>query len=93
MLGYLRRNLGQVNHFPRALAPSAGQLGPTVRTLLHHVLHPLDGRHADAGKAVGTGLAWFLGLSRLQASDWAYVQSPRRLTALPVGQSVSPSTR
>ena len=64
MLGYLHRNLGQVNHFPSALGPAAGQLGAAVGTLLYHMLHPLGGRHAGAGKAMGPRLAWFLGLGR-----------------------------
>ena len=65
VLGYLHRNLGQVNHFPSALGPATGQLGSAVGTLFHHVFHPLGGRHAGASKAVGPRLALFLGLGRL----------------------------
>ena len=65
MLGYLHWNPVRVNHFPRAQGPAAGQLGAIVRILFHRVLHPLGGRHAGAGKVVGTGLVWFLGLGLL----------------------------
>ena len=61
----LHRNLGQVDDLPRALDPTPGQLGATVGTLLHYMLHSLSGRHADPGKALATLLAWLLGLHRL----------------------------
>ena len=64
MLGNLHRNLGQVDHFPSALGPATGQLGSTVGALFQRVLHPLGGRHAGAGKTVGTALAWPFGLGR-----------------------------
>ncbi len=65
VLGYLRRNLGQVNDLPSALGPTPRQLGSTVGTLLYHMLHPLGGRHASLGKAVATRLAWTFGLGWL----------------------------
>ncbi len=61
VLGYLRRNLGQVNDLPSALGPTPRQLGSTVGTLLYHMLHLLSGRHAGPGKAVATRLAWTFG--------------------------------
>ena len=57
MLGNFHRNLGQVNDFPGAVGPTAGQLGSAVGTVVHGVLHPLGGRHATAGKAVASLLA------------------------------------
>ena len=57
VLGNIRRNLGQVNDFPGAVGPTAGQLGSAVGTVVHGVLHPVGGRHAGAGKAVRPWLA------------------------------------
>ena len=65
MLSYLHRNLGQVDDFPCPLGPTAGQLGSTVGTLFHHMLHSLGRRRAGPGKAVGSRLAWLLGSIRL----------------------------
>ena len=65
VLGNFRRNLGQVDDLPSALGPTAGQLGPTVGTLLQHMLHPPGGRHASPGKAVATRLAGHFGLGWL----------------------------
>ena len=65
VLGYLRRNLGQLDDLPSALGPTPRQLGSTVGTLLYHMLHPLGGRHASLGKAVATRLAWTFGLGWL----------------------------
>ena len=65
VLGNLHRNLGQVNDFPSALGPTAGQPGPAVGALIHRVFYPLGGRHAGPGKAVGPRLAWRFGLGRL----------------------------
>ena len=56
VLGNFRRNPGQVDDLPSALGPATGQLSSAVGTLRHHVLHPLGGRHAGPGKAVGTAL-------------------------------------
>ncbi len=64
VLGNLHRHLGQIDHFPSTLGPAAGQLGPAVGTLLHHMLHPLGGRHAGPGETVGPRLAGLLGLGR-----------------------------
>ena len=61
MLGYLRRNLGQVDDLPSALGPASRQVGPAVGTLLHHMLHSVGGRHAGSGKAVRPGFARLLG--------------------------------
>ncbi len=65
VLGYLHRNLGQVNDLPSALGPTPRQLGSTVGTLLHRMLHPLGGRRAGLGKDVATRLAWTFGLGWL----------------------------
>ena len=61
VLGYLRRNLGQVDHLPSALGPASRQVGPAVGTLLHRMLHSVGGRHPASGKAVRSGFAWPLG--------------------------------
>ena len=65
VLGYLRRNLRQVDHLPSALGPTPRQLGPAVGTLLHHMLHSVGMRHTGSGKAVRSGFARFLGLGWL----------------------------
>jgi hypothetical protein len=62
MLGNFRRNLGQLDDLPSALDPAAGQLGSAVGAVLHHVLYPLGGCHAGAGKALGPRLAGPFGL-------------------------------
>ena len=59
------RNLGQVNHFPRAVGPAPRQSGRAVGTPLHRVLHPSGGRHAGPGKAARARFAWFPGRRRL----------------------------
>ncbi len=61
VLGYLHRNLGQVDDLSSALGPTPRQLGSTVGTLLYHMLHLLGGHHAGPGKAVATRLAWTFG--------------------------------
>ena len=73
MLGDLHRNHRQLDDFPSALGPAAGQVGAAIGTVLHHVLHPLGGCHARAGEAVASLLAGLLlrwglpGRFRLQA--------------------------
>ena len=79
MLGDLRRNHRQLDAFPSAVGPAAGQVGAAIGTALHHVLHPVGGCHARAGEAVasllsGPLLRWGLpGRFRLVAghSGWA----------------------
>ena len=60
VLGNFRRNLRQLDDFPTALGPTAGQLGSAVGAALHHMLHLSRGRHATAGKAVASLLAGLL---------------------------------
>ena len=57
VLGDLHRNHRQLDDFPSALSPAAGQLGSAVGAALHHMLHLSRGRHATAGKAVASLLA------------------------------------
>ena len=57
MLGDLRRNHRQLDDFPSAVGPTAGQVGAAIGTVLHHVLHPVGGCHARAGEAVASLLA------------------------------------
>ena len=78
MLGNLHRNLGQVNDFPSALGPAAGQLSSAVGALFQRVLHPLGRRHAGAGKPVGTALAWPFGLSRFPVGFGLQTGHPTR---------------
>ncbi len=49
VLGYLRRNLGQLDDLPSALGPTPRQLGSTVGTLLHRMLHLLGWLPVDFG--------------------------------------------
>ena len=66
VLGDLHRNHRQLDDFPGALDPAAGQVGAAIGTVLHHVLHPMGGCHARAGEAVGVaacGAAAALGAS------------------------------
>ncbi len=78
VLGYLHRNLGQVDHFPSALGPATGQLSSAVGTLCHRVFHPLGGRHAGAGEAVGTRLARPFGLGRFPVGFGLQTGHPAR---------------
>ena len=78
VLGNLHRNLGQVNDFPSALGPAAGQLSSAVGALFQRVLHPLGRRHAGAGKAVGTALAWPFGLGRFPVGFGLQTGHPTR---------------
>ena len=79
VLGDLHRNHRQLDDFPSALDPAAGQVGAAIGTVLHHVLHPMGRCHATAGKAVasllaGPRLRWGLPARfRLEAghSGWA----------------------
>ena len=57
LLGNFRRNHRQLDDFPNAVGPTAGQVGAAVGAALHHMLHPSGGRHAGAGKAVRPWLA------------------------------------
>ena len=57
MLGDLYRSHRQLDDFPSALSPAPSQVSPAIGTVLHHVLHPLGGRQAPAGKAVASLLA------------------------------------
>ena len=57
VLGNLRRNHRQLDDFPGALGPAARQVGAAIGTDLHHVLHPMGGCHARAGKAVASPLS------------------------------------
>ena len=57
MLGDLHRNHRQLDDFPGALGPAAGQVGAAIGTALHHVLHPMGRCHARAGEAVASLLA------------------------------------
>ena len=54
MLGDLHRNHRQLDDFPSALDPAAGQVGAAIGTVLHHVLHPMGRCHARAGEAVAS---------------------------------------
>ncbi len=78
VLGYLRRNLGQLDDLPSALGPTPRQPGSTVGTLLHRMLHPLGGRHAGPGKAVATRLAWTFGLGWLPVDFGLQTRYPPR---------------
>ena len=82
VLGNLHRNLGQVNDFPSALGPAAGQLSSAVGTLFQRVLHPLGRRHAGAGEPVGTALAWPFGLSRFPLGFGLQTGHPTRAAGL-----------
>ena len=57
VLGDLHRNHRQLDDFPSALGPAAGQVGAAIGTVLHHLLHPLGGCQARAGEAVASLLA------------------------------------
>ncbi len=72
MLGDPYRSHRQLDDFPSALSPAPSQVSPAIGTVLHHVLHPhvlhpLGGRHAPAGKAVASLLAGLLLHRRLAA--------------------------
>ena len=60
MLGDLHGNHRQLDDFPGALDPAAGQVGAAIGTALHHVLHPMGRCHARAGEAVASLLAGLL---------------------------------
>ena len=60
VLGDLHRNHRQLDDFPSALGPAAGQVGAAIGTVLHHVLHPMGRCHAPAGEAVASLLAGLL---------------------------------
>ena len=60
MLGDLHRNHRQLDDFPSALKPAAGQVGAAIGTVLNHVLHPVGGYHARAGEAVASLLLGLL---------------------------------
>ena len=60
VLGDLHRNHRQLDDFPSALDPAAGQVRPAIGTALHHVLHPMGRCHAPAGEAVASLLAGLL---------------------------------
>ena len=60
VLGDLHRNHRQLDDFPSALSPAAGQVSPAIGTVLHHVLHPMGGCHARAGEAVASLLSGLL---------------------------------
>ena len=57
MFGDLHRNHRQLDDFPNALDPAAGQVGAAIGTALHHVLHPVGRCHARAGEAMASLLA------------------------------------
>ncbi len=78
VLGNFRRNLGQVDDFPSTLGPTTGQLSSAVRAVRHGVLHPLGGRHAGPGKAVGTRLAGRFGLGRFPVGFGLQTGHPTR---------------
>ena len=95
VFGYLHQRRGQLD-LPSTLGPTLGQPDPTVGTLLHHMLHPLGGRHADAGEAVATGLPWLLGLVRLLVALGLQTGHPAQPTdwrGLPTGRSASPGVQ
>ena len=60
LLGDLHRNHRQLDDFPSALGPAAGQVGAAIGTVLHHVLHPMGRCHARAGEAVASLLSELL---------------------------------
>ena len=64
VLGNFRLNHRYINDFSSTLLPPAGQLGSAVGAVLHHVLYPLGGCHAGAGKALGPRLEGPFGLGR-----------------------------
>ena len=64
VFGDCHRHLGQIDDCPSAVEPAAGQPRSAVGTPLHHMLHPLGGGHAGAGKAMRPTLAWLPGLGR-----------------------------
>ena len=78
MLGNFRPNHRYINDFPSTLLPPAGQLGSAVGAVLHHVLYPLGGCHAGAGKALGRDLRGPLGwvYDPLWASGLSFGGSP-----------------
>jgi hypothetical protein len=78
VFGYCHRSLGQIDDFPGVVGRAAGQLDAAVGTLLHHMLHPLGGGHADAGEAVRQTLAWFPGLGWLAVSLGLQTEHPAR---------------
>ena len=67
VLGDLHRNHRQLDDFPGALDPAAGQVGAAIGTVLHHVLHLSRGCHTRAGEAVASLLAGLLLRWRLAA--------------------------
>ena len=67
VLGDLYRSHRQLDDFPSALSPAPSQVSPAIGTVLHHVLHPLGGRHTPAGKAVASLLVGQLLHRRLAA--------------------------
>ena len=82
VLGYLHRNLGQLDDLPSALGPAAGQLDPTIGTPLQRVLHTLVGRHSGSGKARATGLARLLGSIRSPVAFGLQAGHPSRTAGL-----------
>ena len=54
------RNHRQLDDFPSALGPAAGQVGAAIGAVLHHVLHPVGRCHTRAGEAVASLLAVLL---------------------------------
>ena len=58
--GTCNRNHRQLDDFPSALGPAAGQVGAAIGTALHHVLHPMGRCHARAGEAVASLLSGLL---------------------------------
>ncbi len=82
VLGYLHRNLGQLDDLPSALGPAAGQLDPTIGTPLQRVLHTLVGRHSGSGKARATGLARLPGSIRLPVAFGLQAGHPSRTAGL-----------
>ena len=60
VLGDLHRNHRQLDDFPSALGPAAGQVGAAIGTVLHHVLHPMGRCHTRAGEAVASLLSGLL---------------------------------
>ncbi len=52
MLGDLGRDHGNLNDFLGPVHPSPNQMGPTIWTDLHSMLHPLGRRHSHPSEAV-----------------------------------------
>jgi hypothetical protein len=60
MLDDLHWHHRNFNDFPSPLHPSPSQVGTTVRTNFHGMLHPLGGSHPHPGEAVVAPLSQFL---------------------------------